>query len=460
MRRTNGICCSTVSLEVAVICDSFSMGGTAKAAVTYALHHNRSRVQPRAIALADAGVRAGELEGAGIEVMCAEGDPRRLAEQLRGVDLVHVHRAGLAEPMVPAACREAGVSALVETNVFGWRDTSEDEAQFAAHLFISQMCAMRYRTLSGIDLDTFHERHRTHYYPVDIDALRANAVSRDEAADAVLGLDPARPTVIRVGRDDDRKWGDILVAMVPHLLRLVPDVQVVLVGATAHRRAQLTRLGVGDQVLYVDPTSDARRLAALYCAADVFASASSIGESFGLAIAEAMALGVPVVTSSTPWTDNAQVEVVDNGVNGWVANHPRVFAEAIADLLEDDERREAFGVAALEKARMKWHPRTLTQDLENLFETVMATGVPPSGWTPGVSAQAAFEAEYPHRANGQFRELSSREEREAAWAVKRERASWALRDLRSSPMKSGRMLAELGVARLATRASSHASAGN
>jgi hypothetical protein len=41
-----------------------------------------------------------------------------------------------------------------------------------------------------------------------------------------------------------------------------------------------------------------------------------------------MALGIPVVTNSTPWTDNAQVEVVDNGVNGWAANHPRVFAEA------------------------------------------------------------------------------------------------------------------------------------
>ena len=42
-----------------------------------------------------------------------------------------------------------------------------------------------------------------------------------------------------------------------------------------------------------------------------------------------MALGVPVVTNATPWTDNAQVEVVDNGVNGWVANHPRSFAEAV-----------------------------------------------------------------------------------------------------------------------------------
>ncbi len=441
-----------MALEVAVVCDSYSMGGTAKAAVTYALHHDRTRVRPRAIALTTAGVRASELEVAGIEVLCADSDPERLAQQLRGVDVVHVHRPGLAEPLVPAACRKAGVEALVETNVFGFRDSSQDEAQFAVHLFISQMCAMRHRAQAGMDLNEFHERHRTLYYPVDIDGLAGSAISRSDSH-AILGLDPDRPTVIRVGRDDDRKWGDILVAMVPHLVRLIPDVQIALVGATARRRAQLRRLGVSESVSYIDPTSDPLRLAALYCAADVFASASSIGESFGLAIAEAMAFGVPVVTSSTPWTDNAQVEVVDNGVNGWIANHPRVFAEAVADLLENDERRRAFGAAGVEKVRAKWHPSVLTRELERLFETVVATDAPPANWTPGVAEQATFEAEYVERASAQFHELSSPERREATWEVRRERIDWALRDLRSNPVQGGRMLAQLGIARLA-RASS------
>jgi glycosyltransferase involved in cell wall biosynthesis len=433
-------------LELAVVCNSFSMGGTAKAAVTYALNHDRARVSPRAIALSEPGVRAGALEAAGIEVLCAEDDVDRLARQLRGVDVVHVHRAGLAEPIVPAACRAAGVEALVETNVFGWRDASADDAQFSAHLLISQMCAMRYRARAGVDLERFHRRHRTLYYPVDVDALRADAISRSDAH-ALLGLDPARPTVVRVGREDDRKWGDILVAMVPHLLRLVPDVQIVLVGATAHRRAQLGRLGVLERVRCMPSSSDARRLAAFYCAADVFVSASSIGESFGLAIAEAMALGIPVVTSSTPWTDNAQVEVVDNGVNGWVANHPRTFAEAAADLLGDDRRRAAFGAAAVDKVDASWHPARLTRELELLFEAVVATGLPPPQWTPGIAEQAAFEDQYPRRAAAQYRALSPREQREATWGVRRERAGWVYRDMRAHPVRGGRMLAGLALAR-------------
>jgi glycosyltransferase involved in cell wall biosynthesis len=444
-----------MALELAVVCDTFSMGGTAKVAVTYALHHDRVRVRPRAIALSEPGMRAAELRARGIEVTCAHDDPDRLAQQLRGVDVVHSHRGGLAEPIVPAACRAAGVEALIETNVFGLQDTSSDEAQFSARLFVSQMCAMRYRECAGLDLKAFHRRHRTLYNPVDVDALRADALSRSEAH-ALLGLDPERPTVVRVGRDDDRKWGDILVAMVPHLLELVPNAQVVLVGTTRHRRVQLRRLGVLEHVHCLASSSDPRRVAAFYRAADVFASASSIGESFGLAIAEAMALGVPIVTNSTPWADNAQVEVVDNGVNGWVANHPRAFAEAVADLLGDKRRREAFGAAAACKVKANWHPAILTRELERLFEAVTASGIPPPDWTPGIDEQAAFEADYPRRAAAQYRPLSPREQREATWAVRRERAGWAWRDLRSHPVKGGRRLAGLAIARLASRRASSA----
>lgn len=439
-----------MALELAVVCDSFSLGGTAKTAVTYALHHDRARVRPRAIALDEPGVRAGELAGAGIEVLCAENDPRRLADQLRGVQIVHVHRAGLAEPIVPEACRAAGVESLVETNVFGWKDTSPDHSSFAAHLFVSQMCSLRYRRLDGIDLETFHRRHRTQYNPVDVHALRA-AAAPPEQARAQLGLDPARPTVMRVGRADDRKWGDILVTMVPHLLELAPDVQIAFVGATEHRRRQLRRLGVLERVHCLEPSADPRRVAAYYSAADVFATASSIGESFGLAPAEAMALGVPVVTNSTPWTDNAQVEVVDNGVNGWIANHPRAFAEAIADLLGDEHRRRTFGASAQEKVVSTWEPELLTRQLEDLFEALARTGALPPDWSPSISDEAAFEAGYDARSNDQYRPLSAREQREAAAEVKRERIGWALRDLRASPLHGGRTLSRMALGRVRAR---------
>ena len=79
----------------------------------------------------------------------------------------------------------------------------------------------------------------------------------------------------------------------------------------------------------------------------------------------------------------------------------------------------------------------------------MATGAPPPDWMPGITAQADFEINYPRRVSGQFRPLSTREQRERAWAVRRERAGWAWRDLRADPMQSARMLAGLAMARVA-----------
>jgi glycosyltransferase involved in cell wall biosynthesis len=436
-------------MEVAVVCDSFSMGGTAKVAATFIRHHDRSIVKPRAIALTDPGSRRPELESVGVQVVTARRDPASLARELRGVDIVHVHRSGMAEPLVPEACRAAGVKSVVETNVFGWRDTSADERQFSAHLLVSKMCALRYRERNDMDLQTFRARHRTLYNPVDIDVLRTAASSSDDAR-RVLGLDAARPTVVRVGRDDDRKWGDILVAMIPHVVRAVPDVQVVLVGTTKHRCAQLRRLGVLDAVRCVPTTDDGDRLAALYCAADVFVSASSIGESFGLAIAEAMALGVPVVTSSTPWTDNAQVELVDNGVNGWVARHPVEYAEAVVDLLHSEGRRRSFGMAAAKKAEETWHAVKLTRELERLYQAIENGETLPIDSSPSMSDEETFGAEYPCRLDETFRSLTASEERDAARMVRRERATWMLRDLQASPVRAGKILAGLALGRLKT----------
>jgi hypothetical protein len=206
-----------------------------------------------------------------------------------------------------------------------------------------------------------------------------------------------------------------------------------------------------DRVRCLEASSDPRRLASFYRAADVFASASSIGESFGLAIAEAMALGVPVVTSSTPWTDNAQVEVLDNGVNGWLANHPRVFAEALADLLGDDARRQAFGAAAREKVERCFHPVALTRQLERLFESLVCSGSAPQEWSPSEADRAAFEDDYPRRAAAQFRELAPAEQREAHLAVFRERAGWAWRDFRLSPLRNGMNLSRLALGRVRAR---------
>jgi hypothetical protein len=236
--------------------------------------------------------------------------------------------------------------------------------------------------------------------------------------------------------------------MVPYLLERRPDAQVLFVGATDDVRRRLRRRGVLDHVVTPEPKVDEGALATMYAACDVFATTSSIGESFGASIAEAMTLGLPVVTSSTPWTDNAQVELVETGVNGYVANHPRSFAEAIAALFDDEERRAALGRAAAEKAASHFSSIPLTRQLEELYSSLLRDGEAPGRWSPSLAEFVEFERDYPMRARAEFRPLTFPERVARALRVASERGRWFVTDLRRKPLKSLGWNLSRGVKRL------------
>ncbi len=434
-----------MSTRVVLAVNGLGLGGTEKAVQTHALAFDRDRFEVSVVAVLEDGVRRAELEAAGIRVDCADGDEARLTELIRGADVVHVTRAGVAEPLVPAACRAAGIEVLVESNVFGAVDASADEAQLSCHLFPSKMCALRYRIRLGLEGPDFHRRHRVSHWPVDIARLRDLAPERAEAKRR-LGLDPDRPVAGRIGRANDRKWRNLIVDMIPALLELAPETQVALVGPTPAKLRRLDRLGVLEHVRIFGPTANEEELAAFYAACDVFFTAAEIGESHSFAIEEAMCLGVPVVTCSTPWVDNAQIEQVDEGVTGHVAGHPRSFAEAIASLVMDTAKRERFGRAAAEKSDALFEAGKLTRQLEGLYEALLDGREPPAEWSPPPAEVDEFEAEYERRLAACYRPLTALEEREERRDRLAERATWATRAARSNLNPAGLRYAA-GVAR-------------
>jgi glycosyltransferase involved in cell wall biosynthesis len=417
-------------VNVVLVANTLGLGGTEKALQTHALHFDRERLQVRVVAALEDGPRRAPLERGGVQVDCAGGDAGRLADLLAGVDVVHVFRGGVAEPLVPDACRRAGVGTIVESNVFGAVDASGDERTIACHLFPGKMVALRYRRRLGLGGADFHERHRVSHWPVDIDALRALAPSTEEAK-SELGLDPARPVVGRIGRDNDRKWRNLLVDMVEPLARLAPDLQVLFVGATPSKIRGLDRAGMLDRVHLGPPTADDERLALIYAACDVYVTAAEIGESFSYAIEEAMALGLPVVTCSTPWVDNGQIEQVDEAVTGHVSDHPVAMAEAIASLAADPGKHAAFAAASRAKAEQLFEARALTRQLEALYEGLLSDGRPPAEWSPSPAELDAFALDYERRLEAGYRPLTGQEQHEVQAARLRERATWAARAARS-----------------------------
>jgi glycogen synthase len=155
--------------------------------------------------------------------------------------------------------------------------------------------------------------------------------------------------VLFVGRMVREKGADVLIEAMPKVIAGWPKVKFVLVGggASQHLWARAHALGVGHQ-LHIPGYVSEDDLVRLYGVADV-AVFPSLYEPFGIVALEAMATGVPVITSDI----GGFKEVVRSGENGlhtW-ANNPDSLAWGILEVLRDPQAAQARAVRAEKEVR-------------------------------------------------------------------------------------------------------------
>ena len=149
---------------------------------------------------------------------------------------------------------------------------------------------------------------------VDAAALGFDAGLRARAR-AELGLWPSEQVVGAVGRLEPGKRFDVLLRAMAGL-----DATLLLVGDGPQRAALerlATTLGLADRVRFVGEAADLRPL---LCAMDVVA-APSAEETFGLAVLEALACGLPVVYGSCPALEALPAAAAPRAVRGAVDEH-------------------------------------------------------------------------------------------------------------------------------------------
>jgi len=113
-------------------------------------------------------------------------------------------------------------------------------------------------------------------------------------------ISPTRPTLVHIGRVAHEKNISFLLHMLQQLRVSLPDVLLIIAGegpALPHLRKLTAKLGLKDNVLFVGYLSRADALLDCYCAGNAFVFASRT-ETQGLVLLEAMALGVPVVSTA------------------------------------------------------------------------------------------------------------------------------------------------------------------
>jgi glycosyltransferase involved in cell wall biosynthesis len=140
---------------------------------------------------------------------------------------------------------------------------------------------------------------------------------------------PPPPKVVYFGRHIPEKRVHLLPAAVSLARRELPELTASIYGAGPESdaiRAEIDRLGLGDVIDmpgFVDEGAVGAAMSGAMCLVNL-----SSREGYGLVVVESSSYGTPVVVAAAE--DNAAVELVDGGVNGYVADaDPEAIAEAI-----------------------------------------------------------------------------------------------------------------------------------
>ena len=185
---------------------------------------------------------------------------------------------------------------------------------------------------------------------------------------------PSGPTVVFLGRiDEGRKGLAVLLEALPELVRVVPDVRLLVAGPgdVDDVRAAVPR-SLRDRVELLGRVSDEDK-PRVFASGHVYCAPNTHGESFGIVLVEAMAAGTPVVASDL----EAFRRVLQDGRAGVLVpvRDPGALARALGDLLHDEpRRRELARIARGEVERYDW--RTVTAQVVAVYETVTAAVAP------------------------------------------------------------------------------------
>jgi len=186
---------------------------------------------------------------------------------------------------------------------------------------------------------------------------------------AQLGIAPEQPVLVHVGRIAHEKNIEFLFRMFAQVVRSKPGAVFVVAGegpALASCKAYVGSLGLAQQVRFVGYLSRERELLDCYRAGDLFVF-SSRTETQGLVLLEAMALGVPVV--STAHMGTADIVNPQRGAH-LAPDDEGEFATIVVKLLEDAPRRAAMATEARAYAAT-WSANAMADRLAGLYSAVV-----------------------------------------------------------------------------------------
>ena len=247
-----------------------------------------------------------------------------VVEILREVDVAHIH-----EPLMPSVSLVATRSGDVpRVGTF-----HADPPPWVRTAYAGAGLLLR-RIVSKLDVATASS-------PVSRSAIAGFVDARvvpNGIETSQYGGKPKDPfSVSFLGRDDERKGLDVLLAAWPTVASVVPEATLTIMGADRpNERGDVTFMGrVSEEVK-----------AAELARSEVYCAPNLGGESFGIVVTEAMASGCAIVASAIP----AFTHVAGDAAEYVAPADASALAERIVALLTDTERTRSLQTKALDRS--------------------------------------------------------------------------------------------------------------
>ncbi|MBE3576171.1 MAG: glycosyltransferase family 4 protein [Limnochordales bacterium] len=189
-----------------------------------------------------------------------------------------------------------------------------------------------------------------------------------------LGFDPDAPIVLNVGRLSPKKGSHLIIQAMDTVHERFPEAVLIIVGSKWYGETEWDEYG--QYLMRMAARSPGRifltgfvppgEIPAYYSSADVFVCASQWPEPLARVHYEAMAAGLPIITTRR----GGNPEVVDGLGNGWVVdeyNDPVALGTHIALLLEKRELAEEMGRRGRELAEERFNWKRVADELLEIY---------------------------------------------------------------------------------------------
>ncbi len=295
-----------------------------------------------------------------------------LTREAASFDLLHLHSVFLWPTWAAArAAHAAGVPYVVSPRGMLGREVIRRKSRGVKSTWIRLIEQKTLRNAAGLHVTSELEREEVQALGLRLPRIFSvpNGVSRPNEH-AVLSSGPladiAKPYALFLSRVDAKKGLDRLLAA----WKWVPDLTLIIAGNDeSGYRQTLDKIAEENQVSasirFVGMVSDEHKWA-LYEHATMFIL-PSYSENFGNVVAEAMAMGCPVVV--TPEVGLASL-VRESGAGVVVDGAPRTLAEAICALNHDSNSRRLMGERGRITAQRHLSWESVASRMESVYEEI------------------------------------------------------------------------------------------